>query len=75
MARFDIGDSIINTKTHNPGTVIMVSPAGPNCLRNIYLIDEADNNNYIIIDEDDIIAYDKYYWDSIDTMNIKEILD
>lgn len=66
MARFDIGDPIINTKTHNYGTVIMVSPAGPNCLRNIYLIDEADNNNYIIIDEDDLIAYDEYYWDSID---------
>lgn len=62
---FDIGDSIINIKTHNAGTVIMVLPAGPNCLRNIYIIDEADNNKYIIIDEDDLIAYDKYYWDNI----------
>ena len=62
---FDIGDSIINTKTHNAGTVILAMPAGPNCLRDIYIIDEADNNNYIIIDADDVIAYDKYYWDNV----------
>ena len=62
---FDIGDSIINTKTHNAGTVIVVLPAGSRCLRDIYIIDEADSNNYIIIDADDVIAYDKYYWDNI----------
>lgn len=65
MTKFDIGNSIINTKTHNAGTVIAAFPAGPNCLRNIYIIDEADNNKYIIIDEDDLVDYDKYYWDDI----------
>lgn len=65
MAKFDIGDSIINTKTHNAGTVIVAFPAGPSCLRNICIIDEADDSNYIIIDEDDLVAYDKYYWDDI----------
>ncbi len=74
---FDIGEYIINTKTHNAGTVIVVIPAGPRSLRNIYIIDEADNNNYVIIDEADLVAYDKYYWDDIDinTMKIKEVLD
>lgn len=60
---FNIGDSIINTNTHNPGTVIATIPAGHNSLRDIYIIDEADNNNYIIVDEADLIVYDKYYWD------------
>ena len=65
MTKFNIGDSIINTKTHNAGTIIMVLPAGSNCLRDLYIIDESDNNNYIIIDADAAIAYDKYYWDDI----------
>ena len=66
MAKFTIGDSVINTKTHNAGTIIVVFPAGPCSLRNIYIIDEADSNNYIIIDEDDLVVYSKYYWDDID---------
>lgn len=62
---FDLGDSIINTRTHNAGTVIAAIHAGPNCLRDIYIIDEADRGKYIIIDADDVVAYDKYYWDDI----------
>ena len=75
MAKFNIGDSIINTKTHNAGTIIAVLSAGPNCLRNIYIIDEADNNNYIIIDEDDLVIYDKYYWDDNAAIIIRGVLD
>lgn len=75
MTLFYIGESIINTKTHEAGTVIAVLPAGPNCLRNIYIIDEGDNNNYIIVDEDDLVVYDKYYWDDIGTSVVKEVLD
>lgn len=63
---FDIGDSIINTKTHNAGTVIAVLSAGPRCLRDLYIIDEADTGNYIIIDAEDVVVYDKYYWDNFD---------
>lgn len=75
MTRFYLGESIINTKTHNAGTVITVIPAGPKSLRNIYIIDEADDNNYIIVDEDDLVVYDKYYWNEINTLRIKEVLD
>ena len=63
---FDIGDTIINTKTHNAGTVIAVLSAGSKCLRDLYIIDEADTNNYLIIDVEDVVAYDKYYWDNFD---------
>lgn len=63
MTKFNIGDSIINIKTSNAGTIIAAFPAGPNCLRNIYIIDEADDDNYSIIDEDFLVDYDKYYWE------------
>ena len=72
---FDIGDSIINTKTHNTGTVIAFLSAGHKCLRDIYIIDEADSGNYIIIDADYVIAYDKYYWEDNTVVIIKEVLD
>ena len=67
---FDIGDSIINTKTHNAGTVIAIIPAGSKSLRDLYIIDEADNNDYIIVDADDVIAYDKYYWDNVKYLGV-----
>ena len=75
MMLFTIGESIINTNTHNAGTVIAAIPAGPNCLRNIYIIDEADNNNYVIIDEDDLVVYDKYYWDNNVAIITRGVLD
>ena len=63
---FDIGDSIINTKTHHSGTVIAFLPAGPRCLRDIYIIDDGDRDNYVIVDAEYIVAYDKYYWDELE---------
>lgn len=75
MMMFNAGESIINTKTHNAGTVIAAIPAGPNCLRDLYIIDEADNNNYIIIDECDLVVYDKYYWDDNAAIIIRGVLD
>lgn len=75
MVKFNIGDSIINTNTHNAGTVIAVVPAGPNCLRDLYIIDEADSNRYLIIDADDVIAYDKYYWDDNAAIIVRGVLD
>ena len=75
MMVFNIGESIINTNTHNVGTVIAAIPAGQNSLRNIYIIDESDNNNYIIVDEADLIVYDKYYWDYNATVITRGVLD
>lgn len=67
---YDLGDSVINTKTHNAADVIAVIPAGHNSIRTLYIIEEA--STYVIIDEVDLVAYDKYYWDAIDTVVIKE---
>jgi hypothetical protein len=75
MMMFNMGESIINTKTHNAGTVIATISAGPKCLRDLYIIDEADNSNYIIIDECDLVAYDKHYWDDNAAIIIREVLD
>ena len=71
MTRFNIGDFIINVKTSNAGTIIAAFSAGPNCLRNIYIIDEADDDNYIIIDEDFVYTRDIVNGESIDLPEIR----
>jgi hypothetical protein len=68
---FNPGDSVINTKTHNAADIITVIPAGHNSIRTLYIIEE-NTTGYLIVDETDLVVYDKYYWDDIDTVTIKE---
>ncbi len=73
---YNPGDSVINTKTHRAATVIAVIPAGSNSTRDLYVIDS--DAGYLIVDDEDLVVYNKYYWDELDMMalhHIKEVLD
>ena len=66
---FDLGDWIIETKTHRSGSVIAVIPAGRCAITTLYVAQFSDDK-YEIFDESLLTAYDKYYWDALeDTKN------
>ena len=73
MANFELGDWVIETNRHRSGSVIAIIPAGENSICDLYIVEF--DGKYEIFDSQVIIPYDKYYWENIDTLNIKEVLD
>ena len=73
MQLFNIGETVIDTRTHNSVIVVSVIPQGENSLTDVYVLD--DYGTLYLSDDTHLVVYDKYYWDSIDTQKIKEVLD
>lgn len=73
MQLFNLGETIIDTRTHNAVTVVSVIPQGTNSIIDVYVLD--DDGKLYLSDNTNLVVYDKYYWDTIDTLKIKEVLD
>jgi hypothetical protein len=54
--------------------VVAIIPQGPNSMMDLYIL-RRDGGEYYISDYEDLIVYDKHYWDNIDTCKIREVLD
>jgi hypothetical protein len=65
MAKFELGDWVIDTKTHSAVDIIAIIPAGKNSIIDLYVVDPSDGG-YYIIDETNLTEYDKYYWDAME---------
>ena len=65
MAKFELGDWVIDTKTHRAVDIIAIIPAGKNSIIDLYIVEPSDGG-YYIIDETNLTEYDKYYWDTMD---------
>jgi hypothetical protein len=65
MAKFDLGAWCIDTKAKQAVDVIAIIPAGHNSMIDLYVV-EPSEGGYYIIDETDLIEYDKYYWDTVE---------
>lgn len=65
---FDVGDWIIETKTHRSGDIIAIIPAGRYAITTLYIVEFSDGK-YEIFDESSLTAYDKYYWDNMEENN------
>ena len=66
-ARFELGDWVIETKTHRSGNVIAVIPAGEDAIVDLYIVEF--DGNYEIFDKSCLINYDRYYWDDLEENN------
>ena len=73
MQLFSLGETIIDTRTHNAVTVVAIIPQGENSITDVYVLN--NDGDLYLSDDDNLVVYDKYYWDTIDTMKIKEVLD
>lgn len=63
MQLFNIGETVINTKRNSVVTVTAVIPSGENSLVDLYILRE-NEDAYYITDAEDLIVYDKYYFDT-----------
>ena len=70
MQLFNLGDTVIDTRTHNSAIVVSIIPQGQNSITDVYVLD-VDGKLYLS-DDSNLVEYDKYYWDDIDTLKIKE---
>ena len=61
---FELGDWVIETKTHRSGSVIATIPVGENSICDLYVVDF--DGKYEIFDSQVLIIYDKYYWDNLE---------
>jgi hypothetical protein len=64
MQLFNLGESVIDTKTHECASVVAVIPAGENSISDLYVL-LTDYSDYYITDGDRLVVYDKYYWDDL----------
>lgn len=60
---FNLGETVIVEDLRSAGTITAVIPAGHNSLINLYVV-EIDFV-YHIFPEDNLLVYDKYYWDEV----------
>lgn len=65
MQLFNIGETVIDTKTHEAVEIIAIIPAGHNSIINLYVV-EPSEGGYYILNESDLVVYDKYYWDELE---------
>ena len=61
---FELGDWVIETKTHRSGSVISIIPAGQNSICDLYIVEF--DGKYEIFDTQVLITYDKCYWDKLE---------
>jgi hypothetical protein len=64
MAKFEIGDWCIDTKSHRAVDIIAIIPAGHNSMIDLYVVEPSDGG-YYILSETDLTEYNKYYWDDL----------
>lgn len=63
MRLFSLGETIIDTKRNSVVSVVAVIPQGENSITDLYVLRE-NENTYYITDSEDLIVYDKYYFDT-----------
>lgn len=68
MAKFELGQWCIDTKAKQSVDVIAIIPAGHNSIVDLYIV-EPSEGGYYILGENDLIEYDKYYWDNVEEEN------
>lgn len=64
MTLFNIGETIIDTSIDKVVTVIAIIPSSGNSLVDLYVLKPYDGP-YYITDEENLIVYDKYYFDAL----------
>ena len=65
MQLFNIGETVIDTKTHEAVEVIAIIPTGHYSIMDLYVV-ESSEGEYYIRGESDLVVYDKYYWDELE---------
>lgn len=65
MAKFELGTWCIDTKAKQSVDIIAIISAGGNSIIDLYIV-EPSSGGYYILNENDLIEYDKYYWDAIE---------
>ena len=73
MQLFNLGETVIDTRTHSTAIVVSIIPQGENSLTDVYVLD--NDGKLYLSDDAYLVVYDKYYWESIDTCKVKEVLD
>jgi hypothetical protein len=63
MRLFSLGETIIDTKRNSVVSVVAVIPQGENSITDLYVLRE-NEDTYYIADSEDLIVYDKYYFDT-----------
>lgn len=66
MQLFHIDETVIDTRSHDAVVVVAIIPKGENSLMDLYVL-RRDGGEYYISDDEDLIVYDKYYWDNLST--------
>lgn len=65
MSLFNLGDWVIDTRTHRAVDIIAIVPAGINSIVDLYIVQDSENK-YYIVDSNALIKYDKHYWDGLE---------
>lgn len=65
MQLFNLGEQVIDTRTHESVGVVAVIPVGENSITDLYILNKSDGS-YYISDDQYLIVYDKYYWDYLE---------
>ena len=63
MRLFSLGETIIDTKRNSVVSVVAVIPQGETSITDLYVLRE-NEDTYYITDSEDLIVYDKYYFDT-----------
>lgn len=63
MRLFSLGETVIDTKRNSIVSVVAVIPQGENSITDLYVLRE-NEDTYYITDSEDLIVYDKYYFDT-----------
>lgn len=71
MQLFNLGEWVIDTRSHATATVVSIIPQGENSMTDVYVL-ERDNGGLYLSTDTCLVCYDKHYWDDIDTLKIKE---
>lgn len=74
MWLFNLGEWVIDTRSHATAIVVSIIPQGENSTADVYIL-ERDNGELYLSTDTHLVCYDKHYWDDIDTLRIKEVLD
>ena len=61
---FELGDWVIETKTHRSGSVIAIIPYGENSICDLYIVEF--DGKYEIFDDQGLVKYNSSYWDNLE---------
>ena len=64
MRLFNLGETVIDTRTHDTAIVISIIPQGENSIADIYVLDK--DGKFYLSDDTNLVVYDKYYWDELE---------